>query len=239
MPVAECLKPVSTAEKYVIIKNAMAQKPKLLMVDDEPDQLESFKNYFSRRNVLVFTAANGEEALSLIRETRPDLVLLDMKLSTSMDGGDVLRILREHDKETKVAIVTGDVLSEEEVKELTNLGIVELLNKPLSLQELEIFIKDVLIGAYPQEIRFEQVQKLQQEQEASLRRINHELANVTNDIASKCELYVLNSEEGMYKNKSDKERLDIAEEIIKAVAKTTEKLKVLVETLSKVARKET
>lgn len=239
MPVAECVKPVLIAEKYVIIKNAMERKPKLLMVDDELDQLESFKNYFSKRNVLVFTAANGEKALSLIRETRPDLVLLDMKLSASMDGRDILRILREHDKETKVAIVTGDILSEEEIKEVTNLGIVEVLSKPLSLQELETFIKDVLIGVYPQEIRFEQVQNRQQEEEVSLRRVNHELANVTNDIASKCELYILNSEEGMYKKKPVKEQLDIANEIIQSVAKTAEKLKALVEKISTLVKKET
>ena len=239
MKTVECLKPIYFVEKYAIIKNMVEQKPKILMVDDEQDQLDSFKNYFSRRNVLVFTASSGEEALEVIKETTPDLILLDMKLSTNMDGKDVLRILREHDKETRVAIVTGDILDDKEVKELTDLGIVELLAKPLSLQDLENFIKKVLQGAYPNEIRFEQIRQPHSETEDSLRRINHDLANITNDITSKCELYLLNNEEGLYKDKTEKERLNIADEIIESVSKTSEKLKGIIEKIASLVKKET
>lgn len=235
----ECVNPVYFVEKYAIIKNMVEQKPKILMVDDELDQLNFFKSYFSRRNVLVFTAPNGEEALSLIKETKPDLVLLDIKLSASLDGKDVLRILREYDKETRVAIVTGDILDDKEVKELTDLGIVELLAKPFSLQDLENFIKKVLQGAYPNEIRFEQIRQPHSEAEDSLRRINHDLANITNDITSKCELYLLNNEEGLYKDKSENERLDIANKTIEYVSKVSEKLKDIIEKIASLVKKET
>lgn len=239
METIECVKPIYFVEKYAIIKNMVEQKPKILMVDDEQDQLNSFKNYFSRRNVLVFTALSGEEALEAIKETSPDLILLDMKLSTDMDGKDVLRILREHDKETRVAIVTGDILDDQEIKELTDLGIVELLAKPLSLQDLESFIKKVLQGAYPNEIRFEQIKQPYLETEDSLRRINHDLADIINNIASKCELYFLNKEEGLYKNKTAEERLNDADELIESFSEASKELKDIIEKIASFVKKET
>jgi len=239
MPLACEIKPVCIREKCVIIKNMVEHKPILLVVDDEQDQCDSFKNYFSRRNFLVFTAATGEGALALIKENKPDLVLLDMKLEGNMDGKDVLRILRESDKETKVALVTGDVLSDHEIQEITDLGIVEFLYKPVDMQTLEGIIKKVLQENYPTAIRFEAIKSKEEESvEVSLRRIAHDFSNITSDIANKCELYILDTEEGLNKDKSEKERLDEAIDILKSVLKSAERLTDLVKKLSSLAKKE-
>jgi two-component system response regulator (stage 0 sporulation protein F) len=232
------IKAVSIMEKCVIIKNTMEQKPKLLVVDDERDQCDSIKSYFSRRNFLVFTAATGEGALALIKENKPDLVLLDMKLEGNMDGKDVLQILRQSDKETKVVLVTGDILSEHQMQEITDLGIVEFLHKPVDMQTLEGIIKKVLQENYPTAIRFEAIKPKEESIEVSLKRINHELANITNDIVSKCELYLLDTEEGLNKDKSEKARLDEAIDILKSVLKQTERLTDVVKKLSSLAKKE-
>jgi len=215
-----------------------SHKPKLLVVDDEPDQCESIKSYFSKRNFLVFTAASGEEALTSIKETKPDLVLLDMKLSTDMDGKDVLRILRQSDKDTKVAIVTGDILTEEKIKEIIDLGIVELVSKPVDFQALEKVIKKVLKDNYPTAVHLRAIKHEEDLIDVSLRRISHDLSNITSDIANKCELYILDTEEGLNKDKSDKERLDEAINILKSVVKSSERLTDLVKKISSLAKKE-
>lgn len=225
-------------EKCVIIKNMAEHKPILIVVDDEQDQRDSIKNYFSKRNFLVWTAASGEEALALIKENKPDLVLLDMKLEGDMNGRDVLRILRQDDKDTKVALLTGDILSEQEIQEITDLGIVEFLSKPVDMQTLEGIIKKVLKESYPQAIRFEAVQPREESADASLRRIAHDLSNITSDIANKCELYILDTEEGLNKDKTGKERLDEAIDILKSVLKSAERLTDLVKKLSLLAKKE-
>jgi len=232
------IKPVCIMEKCVIIKNMVEHKPILVVVDDEQDQCDSLKSYFSRRNFLVFTAATGEGALALIKENKPDLVLLDMKLEGNMDGKDVLRILRESDKETKVALVTGDVLSEHEIQEITDLSIVEFISKPVDMQTLEGIIKNVLKESYPKAIRFEEIKPKEESVELSLRRISHDLSNITSDIANKCELYILDTEEGLNKDKSEKERLVEAIDILKSVLKSAERLTDLVKNISALAKKE-
>ena len=238
MPMAKELKTVSKLEKYSIIKGTMEEKPKLLVVDDEPDQCISIKNYFSRRNFLVFTAESGEEALTAIKEKRPDLVLLDIKLAGSMSGKDVLKELRQYDKDTKVSIVTGDVLSEQDIKEITNLGIVELISKPVVLEDLDKVIRKVLEQSYPKSMRYEELKPKQEPMKVSLRRIAHDLSNVTGDIANKCELYILDTEEGLKKDKSEKERLNESISILKSVLKQAERLTDIVKKLSSLAKKE-
>lgn len=216
------------------------KKPKLLVVDDEADQCEPFKNYFSRRGFFVFTASTGEEALALIKKNKPDLVFLDMKLESNMDGKDVLRILRQNDKETKVALVTGDILNEQAIQEITDLGIVEFLAKPVNFKTLENIIKKVLENKYPEVVRFEEIKPKEAEDsvQVSLRHISHDLSNITSDIANKCELYILDTEEGLYKDKSEKERLAETINILKSVLKLSERLKELVNKISSLAKKE-
>src|SRR3989338_5904914 len=104
--------------------------PKLLIIDDEVDVLDFAKRYFGKRGVDVFTANNGNEAVRIIADENPDLVLLDFNLP-DITGAEVLRKIREELKsDTKVILLTG---MEENValKETENLGILCCIRKPL------------------------------------------------------------------------------------------------------------
>ena len=227
-------------EKYSIIKNMKEEKPKLLVVDDEESQSDSIKAYFSRRNFSVFTAATGEEALANIKDHKPDLILLDIKLAGAMDGRDVLSALRRHDKETKVIVITGNMLSQERIQEIKEMGIIDFLLKPVEVQRLDQIVKKVLSETYPKALRFKAIKGIQTKTgNASLRRLSHELSNVTGDITNKCELYLLDTEEGLYKGMTEKERLEKAIGVIKSVSKSTERLTELGKKLAFLAKKET
>ena len=109
--------------------------PKLLIVDDEADVREFARNFFKKRGIEVWTAAGGHEALDLIAQNSPNLVLLDVRME-EMTGIEVLRELRKQGNKTKVIMVTG-VEEEEVVKEANALGVVSYIHKPLILEELE------------------------------------------------------------------------------------------------------
>jgi two-component system response regulator (stage 0 sporulation protein F) len=108
---------------------------KLLIVDDEIDIREFAQNFFRKRNINVLTAAGGREAIHLIEQEKPDLVLLDVRME-EMTGLEVLKNLRQNKNDVKVIMVTG-VDNGEAVKEAHDLGITGYIHKPLVLDELE------------------------------------------------------------------------------------------------------
>ncbi|MBF0533113.1 MAG: response regulator [Candidatus Omnitrophica bacterium] len=109
--------------------------PKLLVVDDEIDIREFAKNFFAKRGIPVLTAGGGVEALQIIQNEKPDLVLLDVTMD-ELSGLDVLRRLRKNNNNVKVIMVTG-VEDEDVVQQAHSFGVRSYIHKPLILEELE------------------------------------------------------------------------------------------------------
>ena len=110
---------------------------KLLIVDDEVDVREFAKNFFRKRGVTVFTAANGEEALGIVSAETPDLVLLDIRMD-GMDGLEATRAITQQYPGIRVVIVTqyaDRVLRDEAIAA----GAVGFVSKS-SLQDLSVHI---------------------------------------------------------------------------------------------------
>lgn len=108
---------------------------KILVVDDEHDVCDFVKNFFLDRGYQVFTALNGEEALSITKKEKPSLVLLDIKME-DMDGIATLKHLKELDKNLKVVMVTA-LEDKDKMDEACRLGACEYITKPLVLDNLE------------------------------------------------------------------------------------------------------
>ncbi|MFA5038835.1 MAG: response regulator [Candidatus Omnitrophota bacterium] len=113
--------------------------PKLMIVDDEADVREYLKSYFKRRKIDVVTAQSGEEALGLMEQSIPDLILLDIRMG-GIDGIETLRRMREAGNQARVVMVTG-VEDPQILKKLDGLNVLSCIHKPLLLNELE---KEVL-----------------------------------------------------------------------------------------------
>ena len=107
---------------------------RILVVDDEPAVCEMLKIFLTKRNYEVYTALNGEEALSAVKEERPHIVLLDIKMP-KMDGIECLKRIREVDKEVGVIMITA--VKEEKIgREAMRLGAFDYITKPLNLDYL-------------------------------------------------------------------------------------------------------
>lgn len=199
----------------------MAETPKILVVDDEPDITASFQSYFGRRGFLVNTTASGKDALQIIKMSKPDLVFLDLTLP-EMTGKEVLKELRKDDKKTKVIIVTGHTLeSEKESKEFRSLGISAYLNKPIVLRELVGVVKSVLDDKFPVKDldKFNLIRKIESSSTSEKR---HRLKNLLGNLRNQCEVFLLNKKDGIYHDKSQEDLEKMSEEIIQDVVKTVD-----------------
>jgi len=111
---------------------------KILVVDDEHDVCDFVKNFFKDRGYAVFTALNGEEALSISKKENPDIVLLDVKMK-GMDGIATLKHLRALNKKMRVIMVTA-VDDQDKINEASRLGACDYITKPLILDHLEVTV---------------------------------------------------------------------------------------------------
>jgi DNA-binding NtrC family response regulator len=118
----------------------MADKIKLLIVDDEVKFLEAIARRLELRDFEVTRATNGSEALAAARKDKFDIALLDLKMP-GMNGREVLEVLKAEHRFLEVIILTGHGSLDSAV-ECTKLGAFGYLPKPYEFERLVETLKD-------------------------------------------------------------------------------------------------
>ena len=108
---------------------------KVLVVDDEPQAVEFLEEFLTAKGYAVVGASGGEEALRRLKEERPHLMLLDIRMPV-MGGLEVLRRAREIDREVGIVMVTA-VNEESMGREALRMGAYDYITKPLDFDYLE------------------------------------------------------------------------------------------------------
>jgi two-component system, OmpR family, phosphate regulon response regulator PhoB len=117
---------------------------RILVVDDEPDIVALVAYHLAKSNYRVTTASNGTDALSIARQERPSLLVLDLMLP-GMSGFDVLEHLRAEEGTRHIAVLMLTARKEEQdrIRGLS-LGADDYLTKPFSPQELVLRVGAIL-----------------------------------------------------------------------------------------------
>jgi len=116
--------------------------PSILIVDDEPSILQSLSGILSDEGFEIHTASNGYEALKIVEEKSPDLVLLDIWMP-GLDGIETLKEIKKNNPYIQVIIITGHGTIETAVK-ATKIGASDLIEKPLSIDKVIVTINNAL-----------------------------------------------------------------------------------------------
>ncbi|MCB0091446.1 MAG: response regulator transcription factor, partial [Caldilineaceae bacterium] len=123
---------------------------KILVVDDDRKTVELIRLYLEREGYIVITAYDGRQALDLIRQRKPDLVVLDLMLPV-VSGLDICRILA---LETRIPIVMLTAkTTEEDILLGLDLGADDYVTKPFSPRQLVARVRSVLRRAYDTTVR--------------------------------------------------------------------------------------
>src|SRR3546814_481254 len=127
----------------------MAARPRILLVEDDPNLAELVRYNLEREDFEVETTPDGEEALLLARETPPDLVVLDWMIE-SLSGIEVCRRLRRLPETANVPIImlTARVEEEDRIRGLET-GADDYITKPFSPRELAARVSAVLRRVRP------------------------------------------------------------------------------------------
>ncbi|MCX5749888.1 MAG: response regulator [Candidatus Saganbacteria bacterium] len=113
---------------------AETNKTKVLVVDDEPGALESFRMILEIKDFEVSTFSSGIEALAAVEKTAFQIAFIDLKMPI-MGGLEVLKKLKELSPTTEAVIVTAYASEESQANAIT-LGAMEYLRKPFLMEEI-------------------------------------------------------------------------------------------------------
>ena len=112
---------------------------RILLVDDESlirmdlrDQLEA------AGHEVVGEGKNGVEALSLARQHKPDVILMDVKMPV-MDGFEAIKEIKSYDKDAKIIIVSADIQEFSKQKAREN-GAIGFINKPINKDTISMML---------------------------------------------------------------------------------------------------
>lgn len=116
-------------------------KKKVLVVDDEQGVRQSFRMTL-KDNYDILEANNGKEALKILQENRPDVILLDI-IMPQMSGIEVLKNMKEIGVQVPIIVITA-IKDTDAGKEAMKLGAFDYLTKPLDVKKLEALIQKTL-----------------------------------------------------------------------------------------------
>jgi DNA-binding response OmpR family regulator len=131
--------------------------PRVLVVDDQKTIVETCRLYLEHAGFDVLVGYNGEQALAEARESKPDLIVLDLMLPR-VDGRDVCRRLRDEGVSVPIVMLTALATEEDRIAGL-ELGADDYVVKPFSPRELVARVRAILRRAPPADtlevLRFE------------------------------------------------------------------------------------
>jgi len=78
---------------------------KILVVDDDPDFVETTRIVLEQAGYAVISAANGDESLQVVRKEKPDLIILDVIMSSILDGLNVSQQLQADPDHKDIPII--------------------------------------------------------------------------------------------------------------------------------------
>ncbi|KGX86396.1 response regulator [Pontibacillus marinus] len=114
----------------------------VLVVDDQPGIRMLLEEVIKSEGFNVLQAVTGEEALSVVREKHPDLMLLDYKLPVK-DGIEVIEDLEKDNIHIASVLMSG--LAEDELKDAhQHESVLEVVAKPFNIQEMKDIIVNLL-----------------------------------------------------------------------------------------------
>lgn len=118
----------------------------VLIVDDEPDIIDTVRFLLEKERIQTVVAQNGEECIKMVQTKRPALILLDIMMP-GLTTREILAKIRE-DPDTadiKVIYLTAVKFSEDEKREFVHYGnVVDIIEKPFSVMDLVGRVRNAL-----------------------------------------------------------------------------------------------
>ncbi len=118
----------------------------ILAIDDHSDTMEALSDYCNTRGICCKVVKDGQHGLFEIQKREYDLILLDISMP-EYSGFDILSQLKKQGVRDKTIVVfTASNLKIDDFKEYTEVGVRDILKKPIGVDSLDNIVKTYLIN---------------------------------------------------------------------------------------------
>ena len=117
---------------------------KILLVDDEPNIIMSLEYTFKKQNFEVFIARDGQEALDILKNEQPDLIILDIMMP-NVDGYATIESVKKNEKLANCKVIFLSAKNKEsDIEKGMQLGADAYMTKPFSIKKLVEQVNELL-----------------------------------------------------------------------------------------------
>jgi CheY-like chemotaxis protein len=134
---------IFSSQDISVSRSLQGNGEKILLIDDEPEQNDFMTKMLTNLGYSVVSARNGEEGLTFLHAQSVDLVLLDMLMGEGMNGRETYEKILQINPAQKAIVVSG-YSENEEVVRIKHLGVSHFLEKPVTLPQMSLAIKQSL-----------------------------------------------------------------------------------------------
>jgi DNA-binding response OmpR family regulator len=126
------------------MQSTVPGNPRVLIADDNPQGVELLEAYLNDTDYQIRTAADGEETLQMVRDWKPDLILLDIMMP-KISGFEVCKRLRGNAATRDIAVLMITALDQpSDVERAVEAGTDDYLTKPINKLELLLRVRSLL-----------------------------------------------------------------------------------------------
>lgn len=120
-------------------KTRPTEKPPLILIDDEPDALETLQDILEASGYEVHSFQSGRQAIEFVSHRTGNLILTDILLQ-DLNGLKVLQVVREIDPDSAIIMMTGNTSLQMAIDAM-NQGAYAYILKPINMEELKVLLK--------------------------------------------------------------------------------------------------
>jgi two-component system alkaline phosphatase synthesis response regulator PhoP len=122
----------------------MAEKKTILVIDDDPDIIETVQTILSAKGYVIISASSGKQGFELAQQANPDLILCDMMMETIDSGMQAAEQIKKLNNDIPVFLLSSIADMTAATTQIRDLGFIGIIQKPVEPARLVSIVQSII-----------------------------------------------------------------------------------------------